>query len=502
MTRIGYSMFEPIDHLVAERVGAKSEEEKIALAYLSLITRLGHFCLFCGETVVPNPLLILGEDLSSIILKGFSTLKNYKGVVQEEGYWYFQRRYQEEKTIIEQYQRLLSSAPTIEADLREVVQKDTELLEEQKEAIIAAGHHAVTLITGGPGTGKSFTAAKLIHYLRLMHPQIRIAVAAPTGKAAANFSSNLGIKPKTIHRLLDYRLRQKEPTLLRTDLILIDESSMVDSTLFAQLLKSVASGTRLVLLGDPYQLPSVEGGAVFQDLLDWHKKQGSGLTCLRKCRRTQLASILELSTAVKEGDSQTVLKAVRPIDNLIEKLKIPHLSPQMPSEQLLEAFENRVILTPLRKGSFGAQALNKACRTLYGHSGCIPIMITRNDEELSLANGDVGVLIKKGDYIERGDYALFRTKAGIRKIPALLLPPFEDAYCLSVHKSQGSEYAEVIVVVPQGSERFGRELLYTAITRAKEKVEILGDLKSVERTVQNSYRRFSRITPFLPLKRY
>ena len=94
-------MFEPIDQLVAARNGAKSEEEKLALAYLSLITRLGHFCLFCGETVIPDPLLILGEDLSSVIMKGFSTLKDYQGIVHEEGYWYFQRRYKEEKTIIE-----------------------------------------------------------------------------------------------------------------------------------------------------------------------------------------------------------------------------------------------------------------------------------------------------------------------------------------------------------------------------------------------------------------
>lgn len=487
-------MFEPIDHFVAVRAGAKSEEEKTALAYLSLITRLGHFCLFCGESgVTPDPLLILGEDLSSVILEGFSTLKNYRGIVHEEGYWYFQRRYREEKRIVEHYQRLLLSTPCIKADLREVVQKDEELLEEQKEAIIEAGRQAVTLITGGPGTGKSFTAAKLVHYLRLVHPQIRIAIAAPTGKAAANFSMSLGVKPKTIHRLLDYRLRQEVPTLLREDLILIDESSMVDSTLFSQLLQSIKSGTRLVLLGDPYQLPPVEGGAVFQDLLEWHKKRGCGLTCLQQCRRTQLASILELSTAVKKGDFQTVLKAVGPVGHLVEKLKIPPLSAQMPPEELLAAFERRVILTPLRKGSFGTQSLNKACRSLYGNSGCIPIMITRNDEDLGLANGDTAVLVKKGNLIERGDYALFRSKEGIRKIPALLLPPFEDAYCLSVHKSQGSEYAEVIVVVPEGSERFGRELLYTAITRAKQKVEIVGDLQSVERTVRNSYRRFSRI---------
>jgi len=489
-------VFEPIDYSVARRVGAKNKEETVAVAYLSLVTRLGHFCLFCNETsVIPDPLLILGEDLAHTIFKGFSSLKETNGIVHENGYWYFVRRYNEEKTIVHHYKRLLAAEPVIDVNLTALVQQDADLLAEQKEAILQAAKYPVTLLTGGPGTGKSFTAGKLIHYLRLFYPDMRIALAAPTGKAAANLQKNLAKgmpEAQTIHRLLDYRLRQDNPTLLRYDLILIDESSMVDGALFAKLLSSIASGTRLILLGDPHQLPPVEGGAVFHDLIDWHQKQSFALTHLTQCRRTHLTHILDLASAVNRGDAKHVLEAMKTQDNLIEKLKIPYIDADIAQDELLAIFEKRVILSPLRKGPFGTEALNRACRSRYG-SGYVPIMITRNDEDLALANGETGVLVKKGSEIARGDYALFRSGEGIRKIPALLLPPFEDAYCLSVHKSQGSEYSEVTVVVPEGSERFGRELLYTAITRAKDKVELVGDARSVERTVNNRFRRLSRI---------
>ena len=159
------------------------------------------------------------------------------------------------------------------------------------------------------------------------------------------------------------------------------------------------------------------------------------------------------------------------------------------------------VLSCLRQGRWGVDAINqeisKRVRAFFrgGDFWIVPLLITENDRELGLFNGDTGLLVKRSGFshLERTDEAVFESEDGYRVIPAVLLPPFEYGYCLSVHKSQGSEYEEVALVVPPGSEQFGREILYTGVTRARRHVEIIGDVEVIKAAVLQSSQKASRL---------
>lgn len=179
---------------------------------------------------------------------------------------------------------------------------------------------------------------------------------------------------------------------------------------------------------------------------------------------------------------------------------------------LLQSYNNFRMLSPLKNGLFGVQEINRLMhqrrlgKVFFEEYATAPIMITANDYKMDLFNGEVGVLVsrkeRKNVSFGDGDFALFSGSASqpYRKIPAILLPKFELAYCLSVHKSQGSEFNHVILFLPQGSERFGREVLYTAITRAKRKLQIWGPNAIIEQTIYNRSERLSGLIPSEKIK--
>lgn len=342
----------------------------------------------------------------------------------------------------EHWKRLTDAEPSVSKQNYDL----TGLEPEQQEAIRFAAEHAVTLICGGPGTGKSYTAARLV--AALGGPG-EVAVAAPTGKAAANLGRALGRPAQTLHALL------QKPRLPH-DLVVVDEGSMIDAGMMARLLQAVKTGARLVLLGDDDQLPPVEAGNLFADLVAL-----SPVCRLTRCLRTDLTEIVDKAEAVKQG-------------KIIETLPLPSIAE-------LAQLEG-TILTPLRRGPYGADALN---RQLHARrKGPVPIVVKKNDLKRGLSNGDVGIL--------EGGVARFTEDLSV---PAALLPPYDYAYVLSVHKSQGSEYDRVHVLLPQGSERFGREMLYTAITRARHDVKVYGDPDIAQAVVSKRVLRLSGLRP-------
>ena len=317
-------------------------------------------------------------------------------------------------------------------DVKPIEYDDEDLDEEQLQAVRMALREPLSIISGGPGTGKSFTAAKLISAFTG-----KIAVAAPTGKATANLRHIPNCTLKTLHSLLSNR-RQ-----LPFDLIVIDEGSMIDAEMMTRLFEQVHDQARLVILGDRDQLPPIDTGHFFSDLTQMAP------TCyLKKCHRAELKEIVELAASVKRGE------------------KIPFEPLQLP-----EIPDGVTLLTPLRKGPFGVDQLNERLRK----SGPVPIIITENAN--GLANGETGIL-----------YPDWTTTFGLKRTQ---LPRFEEAYALSVHKSQGSEYDRVYLVVPKGSERFGREMLYTAITRAKKEIRIFADENTLEQCLSQTAARLS-----------
>jgi exodeoxyribonuclease V alpha subunit len=468
--KLGFLEFEAASFAVEE------ENEKALIAALILSTRSGDLSLLIEENALKKlfrrveiPLTLLEEkELISQILKGAKTLVH--PFIVKKGDSFILKRYEDKKHKI--FEALNTLEPPDELySIDETSLKG--LLPLQIEAIKKASKGPLTLILGGPGTGKTFTAGFLVKtLLKLSNNKLKVALAAPTGKAAINLEKSFGgdLKATTLHSLLNYK--GKEPKPLESDILVIDESSMIDLSLMEALLSSLKPKSRLILLGDPHQLPPVEVGRIFPEMIAFCEES---VIRLEECMRTDIKEILDLAHLVKEG---------LPIDLFFkEKRHSVFFEKELKFETCLnkclgwleikgkeEAFlhlKKSTLLSPLRKGPFGFERLNEAIFLSLKRlkkSVPVPIMIVRNDKRLNLFNGQMGVLFEEGS-------ALFEE----RLIEKSSLPPYEVAFCLSVHKSQGSEFEEVTLLLPDGSEVFGKELLYTGITRAKNRLNLIGE---------------------------
>lgn len=545
----------------------EAEEASAALiGYLSLAAREGHLCVHIDEkNIFPPPhqllesscpqfeaLLVQGskqlpQDLfTDVSSKDLRTVPS-SPVCRLGSLFYLQRYWQQESRVISHFYQIADRQPEIRLDSQSVegalhiLVSNGKLLLEQAQAIRLACSGSFTIIAGGPGTGKTYTAGELIKIFwssidDKQRKECKIALAAPTGKAAANLQKSLSravyelegfplIHAKTLHSLLGIRssIPSEEPEKLNADLILIDESSMIDVHLMAHLLASIKQGARLILLGDPHQLPPVSAGMLFADLVLCPKVRS---VMLSKCLRSELHSLLQFAEKVNQGDSQGALRQLSAQANGISRLALDEvpiratyekiLDFSLPffleaykgtPEQMLEAFGYFRILCPLRQGPFGVDALNELFvqRMMQNKKNeewfVAPILLVSNDSRFDLSNGEVGVLVrrmpkdKKDDRIREGDYALFTSREGeTRKLPALLLSKFEYAYCLSVHKSQGSEFDRVLLLMPEGSQRFGREVLYTAVTRARKQLDIWTSDAILQETISEKSHRLSGLS--------
>lgn len=547
-----------LDYALAEHLlkSLPTATEAVAafLCYLSAAMREGHLCVRCEDlNLYPDPALLLdseqnivekgmAEKFRALVLQGIvelpptlitTTSSNTIPLYRSHNLYYFQRHWQCESTVLKNLQRLLETVPEHQIDLEQADRylTDLPLLPEQKSAILNACQNSLTLISGGPGTGKTYTAGHLIRVLwdsmsALQRQMCSIAVAAPTGKAAANLQNSLRIATKaltgfpviqaaTLHSLLGIG-RRSEPTLdLKHDIIVIDESSMIDATLMMRLLAAIKPGARLILLGDPHQLPPVGSGMLFADFISLFEGKEQAIL-LKQCLRTELQEIVDLASAVKSGDHLAcnhLLSTSTAIEGtllnhaqnpyMVQQQLLSHALPRFESldrtapEQLLESLSKFCILSPLRKGPLGVNALNDLFGQRFSKQRYVPIMIKSNDAKLELFNGDLGILVRSTQQ-EQASYALFPCrKEGaheMRKIPSLLLPAYEYAYCLSVHKSQGSEFDHVLLLMPEGSQLFGRELLYTGVTRARKSLDLWYHETTLCETLQRHTRRLSSIS--------
>ncbi|MDF2576663.1 MAG: recd3 [Chlamydiales bacterium] len=573
-----------IDYSLAKDLLCSEHSEAVAafVCYLCLAARSGHICVeINGNILNPDPRELfhtpqleltdkatLENDcdlFAELVRKGVTLLPIKLLQILEQGNgalmfpiykdrnrFYFQRNLFAENEIKQCVEILYHSNPSLSVDLPLLQEKlakfiaDKQLLAEQAQAIMHAAQYGLTLITGGPGTGKTYTAGVLIKaLLESLTPeqknQFEIMLSAPTGKATANLQASLQratdgklqtvkIVTGTLHRLL-YRMPFDK---LSADLILVDESSMIDIRLMVRLLRAIKPGARLILLGDRYQLPPVEGGSLFTDLNVWGLSlPRQPVIALKTCLRIESQPIYEFAQAVNAGDYSAIEKLLsnphRELDRLsfegadfmvqhhlihYAKHYFPTAAIQNYDHSFLETFQKFRLLSPLRQGPLGIESLNQELflamvKTVpRGGFMAIPILIVQNDDRLELYNGDVGVLFcRKLKGIEQGipfaeehiaffagrgtDQPFYQEQHQARAIPMVLLPPYEIAYCLSVHKSQGSEFDHVLLVMPEGSELFGREVLYTAITRAKKKLSFYSSDQTLQQTVQRCCSRLS-----------
>jgi exodeoxyribonuclease V alpha subunit len=405
---------------------------------------------------------------------------------------------------------------------------EEELDPDQRRAVTALERHRLVLLQGGPGTGKTSTVARMLRRQRQLRPGLRIHLAAPTGKAAARLRAASGeVHPcTTLHRLLESRgdgfgRNRRHPLAL--DLLVVDEVSMVDLGLMDALLEALPEPCSLVLVGDPAQLPPIAPGAPLLDLQREGVRQalGPALITLRTVHRNagaiaavaaalrQASSTLRQTCAEPEGNPLGAisphLERLGPRDNLrwqqlpagpppppvLERLaghqrRLAELAmacsgggstPEAERELLAER-DRLLVLTPRRQGRWSVEAIH---RTLLGENWAdpfrwpagTPAICCRNLPELGLANGDVGVLL--GPDPQDGERRLLfgdPTAQSLRVHTAQLAGGLEPALALTVHKAQGSEARELIVLLPAGEPRDPR-LLYTALTRAREQALLI-----------------------------
>lgn len=398
--------------------------------------------------------------------------------------------------------------------------------QEQRAAAEIALSQPVTVLTGGPGTGKTTTVARLLALLAEQadlsgKAGLRIAMAAPTGKAAARLTEAVaaevakldtvdrerlaGLQAVTLHRLLgprpdtSVRFRHHRGNRLPHDVIVVDETSMVSLTMMARLLEAVRPDARLILVGDPDQLASVEAGAVLADLVEGlSARDDTRVAALRTSHRFG-ESIGALAAAIRDGDADRVVELLEtggehiewvdaedPTDRLRSVL-VPHAlrvreAAVLGAESVaLATLDEHRLLCAHRDGPYGAQHWNRQVhRWLTEETGQPmwsewyagrPLLVTANDYGLRVYNGDTGVVVAR----ESGLRAVISGAAGPLDFSTSRLSDVETLYAMTIHKSQGSQAEEVTVLLPPEESRLlTRELFYTAVTRAKAKVRVVG----------------------------
>ncbi|MGG4608917.1 exodeoxyribonuclease V subunit alpha [Providencia sp. Me31A] len=596
-------VFTPLDVQFAYSIA--SDENPILLmvaALLSAETMTGHVCLALSDIKIEKLFAGRHPDLATEFwqkTKATDEQTIYQAILKEDAvslntenkasplilsgdYLYFQRMWQYEQYVAHFFSDASISSPNvhqIKAVLDSLFPISTEI-DWQKIAAAVAVTSKVSVISGGPGTGKTTTVARILAAIIKLENQqdhkIRIELAAPTGKAAARLTESLGeamknmpltevereVLPnqaKTLHRLLgaqpeSQQFRYHRDNRLSLDVLIVDEASMVDLPMMGKLLESLPENARLIFLGDKDQLASVEAGAVLGDicqfadngysperarelsdltgysLTDYTSLTGpvirNSLCLLRKSYRFSADSgIGQLAFAVNEGDATKVQKILNQerfdVHNYVQETADDYAkilldacenykdyllavkSKETP-ERILQKFNHYRLLAALRDGPFGVVGLNDKLEKLLHRQGLInrpynllnkhyagrPIMINRNDSPLGLFNGDIGIILPDEENALR---AYFQFPDGtIRGVQPNRLPSHETAYVMTVHKSQGSEFAHTALVLPQVySPVITRELVYTAITRAKKELSLYGSLKVLRRAIETPTKRRS-----------
>ncbi|MDC7220440.1 MAG: exodeoxyribonuclease V subunit alpha [Spirochaetales bacterium] len=486
----------------------------------------------------------LEEDGRAIMEKygDYFRSDNSPFVVSENRYLYTRRRKAQEDEFLERMERLFSreKLPLIEG-LEDYLPASSEV----RSACLKINREPFYIITGGPGTGKTTALSGIIHALNKAALQsgrepLRIALAAPTGRAAKRMEQslserNISEEARTLHKMLKIRFDTGEPGYdrnnpLPADLVVVDEASMIDLRMMSLLFDALPSRGHLLLVGDKDQLPSVEAGALFSDFLYDSEKEGHRLAdkvlLLKKVYRSN-KEIITLAGAIIKGEKEETRRileekgeavAFHPFPDRAEKLYRTagdfygeHLPPRSRGfeekvthwescrdemERWFVCYNERIILCPSRKGLYGVERVNGEVRERLFKGGLhgIPLMISINDYDLNLFNGDRGVI-----FLFAGEpHVFFKEADGYRHIPLTYLGEWEESWVQTIHKSQGSEFREVAVMLPEGADKLlSREILYTALTRAKDKVRLYSDISTLEACLDRGVFRNSRIKEVL-----
>ena len=510
--------------------------------------RMGYVCTTVNDLIEPSSLLhalylrLKGEEwthdfirqtLEALPIKG-----DFRPFILEEDRLYMHRYWVYEQYIADwlNQNRHTNSSFLLENELPIsfseyndwVINNFAELDDAKLKVLFQILNSRFSIVTGGPGTGKTFTLEKILRVYQHWFPNKSIVLAAPTGKAAKRMEQSIASdlievygSPMTIHRMLhaqwDGTFRRTKKNKLSADLIIIDEASMIDIDLFYHVLTALDHRTQLVLLGDHHQLESVEAGNLLGDLYavsSEAEKDSSPYQVFelsRVYRQNEASHIPELADAIKKGETDLVeqllldsskadLEWIDSKSDLV--MHLPLLSSWATNDleyslALLkdsDLKDSYKVLSPYKVGPFGGHTINRIMdqsaskqkapiRTSAWYLGR-PVIVQVNDPNTNLFNGDMGVCSSiTPDMIAKLD-------GEKEEILVSRLPRYDLAFALTIHKSQGSEFDHVLVVLnPEDSRLHTRELLYTAITRAKKSVTLLATLEQIKKAVSTSTSR-------------
>jgi exodeoxyribonuclease V alpha subunit len=550
----------------ADVVGERDESVRLAVALAVRAVRQGSVCVdlasFGSGTSADDD---GGEPLPWPDADGWldrvaaSPLAELSVVCADLGLLYLDRYWREEREVHDDVvARLATPAPAVDGA---VLQASAARLfpgdayAEQRAAALWTARRLTTVLTGGPGRGKTTTVAGLLALLAEQAEvtggrKLRIALAAPTGKAAARMQEAVaealdatpvpgrpefspddrrrlaGLQASTLHRLLGWRpgastrFRHDRSNRLPHDVVVVDETSMVSLTLMARLLEAVRPDARLVLVGDPDQLASVEAGAVLADLVaGLGERDGDAVAALVTDHRSESAAITRLAAAIQGGDPDEVLEALGAGGGAVELVHpddaaaLGALQDELTRHALevrtaalagdaagaLRATERHRLLCAHREGPWGVRYWNRQVERWLGEAfgaylGAAvgvewypgrPVLVTANDYGLGLFNGDTGVVVAEGENLRAHI-------SGGASFAVSRLGDVETLHAMTVHKSQGSQAEAVTMLLPdENSPLLTRELFYTAVTRAKQRVRVVGTPASVRAAVERRARRAS-----------
>lgn len=418
----------------------------------------------------------------------------------------------------------------VEKRIRMIEQQESVILDErQRSAVLESVKNGLLVITGGPGTGKTTTINTIIRFFE--SEGMEILLAAPTGRAAKRMSETTGRTAQTIHRLLEIsgvpeeeskagmRFERNETNPLEADVIIIDEVSMVDIHLLSALLKAILVGTRLILVGDVNQLPSVGPGNVLKDIILAHQFHVVMLTKI--FRQAAESDIIVNAHKINRGEqielnnkSKDFFLLQRVDVNVIISVMIQLISQKLPKYVNTTPYDIQV-LTPMRKGELGVERLNQVLQQYMNpfsrekkEKECRGILFREGDKVMQVKNNykiewkiqsKYGITAETGSGVFNGDCGvikeinLFSETVTVEfEEGKLVVYPFNGleeldlAYAITIHKSQGSEYPAVVIPILTGPRMlFNRNLLYTAVTRAKYCVTIVGSKQMVQYMIDN-----------------
>jgi exodeoxyribonuclease V alpha subunit len=404
----------------------------------------------------------------------------------------------------------------VDAAIRDFeVARTLELAPQQRRAVVAAAVEKCVVVTGGPGVGKTTIVRAIVHLARLQRHTV--ALAAPTGRAAKRLTESTGSEATTIHRLLEYQPHEdrflrgpEEP--IEADVVVIDEASMVDIALFRAVVRAIRADAQLVLVGDVDQLPSVGPGAVLKDVIASGAATVVRLTeIFRQAARSHIivnahrinhGTMPDLDTA--PGADRDFFFIARDEPVAARATVVELVAERIPARFGLDPRAGVQVLVPMHRGDLGTAALNIALQERLNPPRTGELSLTRgdrafrpgdkvmqlkNDYDKGVFNGDIGLIAS----IRDGDGALLSVDFGDGRVADYdrsELDQLVHAYAVSVHKSQGSEYPAVVIpIATQHYMMLQRSLLYTAVTRGKRLVVIVGSKKAVSMAVRDSSAR-------------